>query len=66
MCHDSDITKEDLIQSMEDLIQQLKKPNAECPSFSWDEGNEYELDSGHLCMDYDIQIKIAKPNNPGL
>mgnify|MGYP003120107821 FL=1 len=51
---------------MEDLIQQLKKPNAECPSFSWDEGNEYELDSGHLCMDYDIQIKIAKPNNPGL
>ncbi len=61
MSHDTDIEKEDLIQWMEDLIQQLRNENTECPSFSWIRGDDYESESGHLCVDFDIQIKIVNP-----
>lgn len=61
MSHDSDIEKEDLIQWMEKLINQLKNPNTECPSFEWTEGDDYELESGNFCTDLKIQIKIVNP-----
>jgi len=60
MGHDSDIKKEVLIQWMENLIQRLKNSNTEC-SFSWIEGDDYELESGHLCTDLKIEITIANP-----
>jgi hypothetical protein len=59
MSHDSDIEKEDIIQWMEKLISQLKKPKTDLHSFEWIEGDEYELESGNFCTDYKIALKIV-------